>query len=132
MSAFQPTELLRLQTAVFGPQRLWAFDMLRVDGDAGHRADLNALGLVKMADAFGAFGRIDLIDLWAQVNRLVGALGLTDIAVDAFIGDHQRHTTGSRRFGFKLMGLIIGHAQQPAGQQGCWRHRVFVPDPDQP
>ena len=44
-----------------------------------------------MADAFGAFARVNLVDFLAEVNRLVGAFGLAHITVDAFIGDKQRH-----------------------------------------
>jgi hypothetical protein len=74
-----------------GPQTVWAFDAFGIDRDACHRAHLNTLGLVKMAHAFGAFVRIDLIDLAAHVNGLVGALGFAHIAIDALIGDHQSH-----------------------------------------
>jgi hypothetical protein len=92
-----------LQTPVFGPQRLLAFNVLRVDGNAGHGTDLDTLRLVKMANALGAFGRIDLIDLFAQVNRLVWALGLTHIAIDAFIGDHQCHVVDSEKVSIVFM-----------------------------
>ena len=37
--------------------------------------------------------RIDLVNFLSRVDRLVGALGLTNIAVDAFVGDHQGHRT---------------------------------------
>jgi hypothetical protein len=65
--------------------------MLRVNRNAGHGADLHALGLVKVADTLGALARIDFVDLSPQINGLVRALGLTHIAVDAFVGDHQSH-----------------------------------------
>ena len=65
--------------------------MLRIHGDAGHRTNLHALRLVEMADAFGALVRIDLVELGAHVDRIVRALGLADIAVDAFVGDHEGH-----------------------------------------
>ena len=73
------------------------FDVLGVDGDASHGADLHTLGLVKMPDALGALGWVDLVNFFAQINRLVRALGLTHIAVDAFIGDHQCHGWGSAK-----------------------------------
>jgi hypothetical protein len=44
-----------------------------------------------MAHAFGAFGRLDHIDLGAHGDGGVGAFGLADIAVDAFVGDDQSH-----------------------------------------
>ena len=76
---------------VFLPQRFLALDVLRIDRDARHRADLHALRFVKMADAFGAFFGVDLIDLLAQINRFVRAFGLADVAVDALVGDQQGH-----------------------------------------
>jgi hypothetical protein len=71
--------------------------MLRVDGNTSHRTNLHTLRLVKMAHAFGAFGRVDFVNFFAQINRLVRALRLTHIAVDAFIGDHQGHAWGSAK-----------------------------------
>ena len=82
---------LALQAAVLGPERLLRLDVLGVDRDARHRADLHALGFVKVSDTLGAFGRVDFVNFRAQINRLIGALGLTHIAVDAFVGDHQGH-----------------------------------------
>jgi hypothetical protein len=52
---------------------------------------LHALRFVKVPHAFGAFVRVDLVDFGPQKYGLIGTLGLADIAVDAFIGDHQRH-----------------------------------------
>jgi len=60
--------------------------------DTIHRANNLALGLVEMAYALGAQSPIDLVDLLALVDGLVGALGLTHIAVYAFIVDQKRHT----------------------------------------
>ena len=37
------------------------------------------------------FAGIDHVDLGALRDRVVRALGLADVAVDAFVGDHQRH-----------------------------------------
>jgi hypothetical protein len=65
--------------------------MPRVHRDAGHRAQLHALGLVKMAYAFRAFGGFDLVDFLPQGDGLVRALGLAHIAVDALVSDHQSH-----------------------------------------
>jgi hypothetical protein len=44
-----------------------------------------------MAHAFGAFVRVDFVDLGAHVDRIVRALGLAHVAVDSFVGDQQRH-----------------------------------------
>jgi hypothetical protein len=77
----------RLQTLVLLPQGFASFDELGVDWDAGYGADLHTLGLVKVAHTFSAFMRVDLVDLFAQVNSLVRAFGLAHIAVDAFVSD---------------------------------------------
>jgi hypothetical protein len=71
--------------------------MLRVDWNTGHGANLHTLGLVKVAHAFGALGRVDFVNLFAQINRLIRALGFAHIAVDAFVGDHQCHAWGSAK-----------------------------------
>ncbi len=81
--------------------------MLRIDRDAGHGADLHALRLVKMPHAFGAFARVDFVNFFAQINRLIGALGLAHIAVDAFVGDHQSHAKDSTKFAIRFMPKII-------------------------
>src|SRR6218665_62410 len=65
--------------------------MLRVRRNAGHRADLHALGGIEMAHAFGAFVRVDPVDFRPEGDRLVRAFWLTHVAVDALVGDHQRH-----------------------------------------
>jgi hypothetical protein len=65
---------------------------------AGDRADLHALRFVEVADALGALGRVDLVDLDAHEDGVVRALRLADIAIDAFVGDHECH------------GRIIGRA----------------------
>ena len=44
-----------------------------------------------MANAFGAFVRIDLIDQRPHEDRIVGALRLAYVAVDAVVGDDQGH-----------------------------------------
>jgi hypothetical protein len=80
--------------------------MLRVDGNAGHWANLYTLGLVKMAYALGAFGRVNFVNFLAQINGLVRALGLAHIAVDAFVGDHQCHGLGSAKVCIVVMGEL--------------------------
>ncbi len=66
-------------------------DAIGIDRNAVDRADLAALRRVEMADAFGAFRRVDHVDLRALRDRLIRAFGLADVAVDAFVGDDQRH-----------------------------------------
>ena len=73
------------------PKRFPVFDKLRINRNAGHRADLHTLRLVKMTDALGALVRVDLVDLGPQKDGLVRALGLANIAVDALVGDDQGH-----------------------------------------
>jgi hypothetical protein len=65
--------------------------MRRVHRNAINRTDLHALGLIKMPHTLGAFVGVDFIDLHPHVDRLVRALGFADIAIDAFVGDHQSH-----------------------------------------
>ena len=64
--------------------RLW---VVQIQRDAIHRADLDTLWRFKMPDALGAFCGVNLIDLEALKNRIVGAFRLADIAVDALIGN---------------------------------------------
>ena len=61
--------------------------VVRILDDTIHRANLYALRLFKMTHALGAKVGINLVDLFTLGNGVVGALGLTDIAVDAFIVD---------------------------------------------
>jgi hypothetical protein len=56
--------------------------------DTLHRTDFNALRVIKMPYAFGAFCGVNEIVVWAQVDRVVGALRLAHITINALIGDH--------------------------------------------
>src|SRR5690606_37297361 len=69
---------------------------LRIERDAVDRADLPALRLVEVPDAFGATVGVDPVDLGAHRDRAVRALGLADVAVDALVGDDQRHRPAPR------------------------------------
>ena len=62
-----------------------------VDGNARYRAHLHALRLVKVAHAFRAFVRVNLVDFRAKVDGLVRAFRLAHIAIDAFVGNQERH-----------------------------------------
>jgi hypothetical protein len=44
-----------------------------------------------MTNAFGALVGVDFIDFRPEVDRLIGTLRFTHIAIDAFVGDHQSH-----------------------------------------
>ena len=59
--------------------------MLGVDDYTFHWADFLALRRGKVADALGALGGVDLVNLAAFVDRRVRALGLANIAVDAAV-----------------------------------------------
>jgi hypothetical protein len=72
-------------------QLLAALDEIGVDGDTADRAELHTLRLIKVAHAFRAAVRVNLIDFCAHRDRLIRALWLADITVDAFVGDPQRH-----------------------------------------
>lgn len=80
--------------------------MVRVDGNAGHRAQLHTLRLVKMTHTLGAALGVDLVNLLAQVNGLVGANRFTHITIDARLCDHQSHKTGLR-FSLGVAGGVI-------------------------
>ena len=73
------------------PQRFTVLNIVRVDRNARHRADLSTLGLFKMSNAFSAFLRLNFVDFGAHENGLIGALRLAHIAVDALVGNDQRH-----------------------------------------
>src|SRR5574337_1549601 len=72
-------------------QLVLGLHVIGIVGNAVHRADLLALGLVEVAHALRALVGVDHVDLVPLGNRPVGALRFAHIAVDAFIGNHQRH-----------------------------------------
>src|SRR6185312_8400256 len=84
------------QCRVLEQQRIARLDVIRIVGDAVDRADLAALRRVEMADALGAARGIDHVDLLALRDRVVRALGLANVAVDALVGDDERHRQRSR------------------------------------
>lgn len=81
--------------------------MSGVDRNAGDWTHLYALGLIKMTDAFGALVGVDLVDFRTEVNRLVGALGLAHIAIDAFNSDHQGHGSAPQEIRGLLDPIIV-------------------------
>jgi hypothetical protein len=80
-----------LQQTKLRQQGITPFDSLWIHWNARNRAHLHTLGLIEMAHAFGAFVGVNFVNLWPQEDGFVRALGLTHIAVDAFVGDHQGH-----------------------------------------
>jgi hypothetical protein len=45
-----------------------------------------------VAHALGALVGVDFIYFRAEIDRLIGTFRFADIAIDAFIGDHQGHS----------------------------------------
>jgi hypothetical protein len=84
-----------LQQPKLRQQSIPPFHPLRVHRNARHGADLHTLRLIEVPDALGAFVGVDFVNLWPQENGFIWALGLTHIAIDAFIGDHQGHKNPS-------------------------------------
>ena len=80
-----------IRPSYFASSTVRDLDVVGIDRNAVDRADLDALRRVEMADALGAFRGIDHVDLRPLRDRVVRALGLADVAVDAFVGDHQGH-----------------------------------------
>jgi hypothetical protein len=91
-----------LQTSEFLIQRFAILYMLGMRINASHGADLYTLRLIKMPHTLGAFVRMDFVNLFAHVYRVVWAFGLADIAVDAFVSDSQSH--GSALFMLEALG----------------------------
>src|ERR1700750_228718 len=89
---------LRHEVFVLEHQLFAGFHVVRVVRDALHRTYLDALGIIEVADAFGAEVRIDHVVLLAQGDGLVGADGLADVAVDAGVEDKQGHDVILSRF----------------------------------
>jgi hypothetical protein len=65
-----------------------AFLAVWVLGYAVYWANLLTLGLIEMADAFGAFIGVDFVDELALIDGIVGAFWLADVAINAFIRNH--------------------------------------------
>ena len=82
---------LGLQAPVLGPQRLARLDVL--PGRPGCRPPGRPARTAarRSGRRTRCTARIDHVDLRAHRDRLVRALGLADIAVDALVGDHQGH-----------------------------------------
>jgi hypothetical protein len=66
--------------------------VLWIDWNASHWTHLDTLRLIKVPHALCALVGIDFINFRAEVDGLIGALRFADIAIDAFIGDHQGHS----------------------------------------
>src|SRR6187200_108399 len=82
--------LLR-QAQILGVQLFFGFHVARVIGNAVDRTHDAALRRIVVAHALSAELGIDHVDFLARSNRAVRAFGLANVAVDAFVGDDQRH-----------------------------------------
>jgi hypothetical protein len=93
--AFEPKALVARfglgQALVFGQERRLVFLAVGVDFYAFHRTHHLALRFAVMAHAFRAAEGVDDVVVGPHGNGFVGALRFTDIAIDAFIGNTQRH-----------------------------------------
>ena len=68
-------------------QIVMRFYIVGMQWNAINRTDLPALRGIKMAYALRALVGIDLVNLNPHKNRIIGALGLTDVAIDALVGN---------------------------------------------
>jgi hypothetical protein len=68
-------------------QIVMRFYIVGVQWNAINRTDLPALRGIKMAYALRALVGIDLVNLNPHKNRIIRALGLTDVAIDALVGN---------------------------------------------
>ena len=63
------------------------FHIIGMQGNAINGADLPALRGIKMTYALGALVGVDLVNLNPHKNRIIRALGFTDVAIDALVGN---------------------------------------------
>jgi hypothetical protein len=68
-------------------QIVMRFYIVGMQWNAINRTDLPALRGIKMAYALRALVGIDLVNLNPHKNRIIRALGLTDVAIDALVGN---------------------------------------------
>ena len=61
--------------------------MIRIQNNAIHRADRNALGFIEVPHAFGAQVWIDYIDPFSLRNGPQRSFRITRITIDTFIGN---------------------------------------------
>ena len=68
-------------------QIVMRFHIIGMQWNAINRTDLPALRGIKMAYALRALVGIDLVNLNPHKNRIIRALGLTDVAIDALVSN---------------------------------------------
>ena len=79
------------QALILFLQLLRRFRMLFIHQNAIYRTDLLALRLIIVAYALSTQIGIDFINFFALVNSIIRAFRLANIAVNALIGNKQRH-----------------------------------------
>lgn len=68
-------------------QIVMRFYIVGMQWNAINRTNLPALRGIKMAYALRTLVGIDLVNLNPHKNRIIRALGLTDVAIDALVGN---------------------------------------------
>ncbi len=81
----------RGQLKIFFPQHCLGLDHFRMRDDAFDWTHFDTLRLIKMSDAFGAKFGIDFVEFDALVYRVIRTFRFANVAIDALIGDQQRH-----------------------------------------
>ena len=76
---------------IFVEERFGAFFKLRMYFNAIDRTDDLALRFFVVPDAFCARTRVGQINLCAHRDGIIGTLWFAHVAVDAFVGNTQRH-----------------------------------------
>lgn len=104
-------------------QLVLGFRVIGIDNDAINGAHHLTLGLVMVTNALRAFVEVDHVDLLPLRNGLIGALGLTNVAVDAIFRNQQSHFVSSRELE-RAAPAIPGSAPpdplaQPGPAPGC-------------
>ena len=84
---------LRCEFHEFIEQLIARFDPIRIKRNAIDGTHFAALRGIVMPHAFGAFPRIDFIYFNALRYGLIRAFRLANIAIDALIGDLERHAS---------------------------------------
>jgi hypothetical protein len=82
-------ELLPVHPHKLLHQLIFRFHMSGIPDDAVDRADTDTGRFLIVTDALGAATGVDLVDLLAKRDGLVGALGIAHVTVNALVGDEQ-------------------------------------------
>jgi hypothetical protein len=79
---------LSRQALVFGQEFFAGFLMVGIQRDAVYRAHIDTLRCLIVTHALSAEIGVNFIDFFALRNGAIGALGLANITIDAFVGDN--------------------------------------------